>query len=58
MIINIKIKDIINKGKWEKFCDMFGIQLYAVNEGLLNGEEEFAMTKEQAIELGLIKGDK
>ena len=58
MIVSIKLKDIVNTDKWDKFCKMFSISKYAVSQGLLDGEEEFTMTKEQAVKLGLIKGSK
>ena len=55
MTVNIKVKEIMDKGKWLELCDMFGINEWAVNEGLIDSEEEFVMTTEQAKELGLLK---
>ena len=55
MKIIITAGEAIDMGIWEKLCDMKGISIYTINEGVMGGNEEIVLTKEQAIELGIIE---
>ena len=40
---------------WEQACELLGINVYAIAEGLMSEDEEFTLTEEQAKELYIIK---
>ena len=47
-------EEILDTGNWEEFCEDFGINPWAMNEGLMNSDEEFSFTEEEAKKYGLI----
>ena len=59
MVMNMKITirpyDLMDRGVWDKYCELTGTNVWAVNEGLIRAEEELALTEKQAKELGIIK---
>ena len=55
MRIAIKASDLIKLGLWDEFCDLRGINIWAVNEGLMGSDEELTLSEDEAKELGLIK---
>lgn len=50
----ITARELMNRGKWDAVCDMFGINPWAVNEGLMESSEEFKLDESQARKLGLL----
>jgi len=54
MKIIITPSELMDKGLWEKYCDLTNTNIWAVNEGLMNGAEELTLTYEKANELGLL----
>ena len=40
---------------WDKLCEMREMNVWAINEGLVDSNEEFKLTLEEALELGVIK---
>ena len=53
MKIIITAEEAINRGVWEKLCDMKGINVWAVNEDLMDNDQEITLTEEEARILGL-----
>ncbi len=54
MRIIVTAKELVDKGIWDKSCDITGYNPYSLREGMdLGTEIEF--TEEQAIRLDLIK---
>ncbi len=54
MIIRVTAREMLDKHDWEKFCDMVGLNVWAINEGM-DDTETFDLTEEQAIKLNIIK---
>lgn len=50
----VTAREIMERGKWVEFCEQNGINEYSVNEGLLDAEDEFTLTQEEAERLGLV----
>ena len=55
MKIVITANEAIDMGIFEEVCDMKGISVWVVNEGMMESDEEIVFTKDQAIELGIIE---
>lgn len=47
-------EELIDMELWEDVCEMFGFNVWAVNEGLMDSDYEIEFSKEQAKELGII----
>lgn len=54
MKVILTVTEIMDRGLWIEFCEMKGINEWSVNEGRLDGEEEFVFSKEEAQKLGLL----
>ena len=58
MRILITASDLIDRGLWDEVCEARGINVWAVNEGLMDADEEFIFTQKEATSLGLLpRGD-
>ena len=55
MKIIVTASELMEMQKWLEFCDLRGINSWGVNEGLFSSSQEFELTKEEAIELKIIK---
>lgn len=55
MKIIVTARMILERGCWDEFCDEFGINPWALNEGLMESSEEFTLTEEQARKYGFLK---
>ena len=56
MKITVTAREVLDSrlvGAWDKFCDMTGLNYYALNDGI-DSKAEFEITLEQARQLGLI----
>ena len=53
MKIKITAREIIDQYRWPEFCDLKGINMYAINEGLMEDTDEFELTAEEAKKIGL-----
>lgn len=53
MKIVITVDEAIDLGIWESFCKMRGISEWALNEGLMNLNEEITLSKQEAVDLGI-----
>jgi len=52
--VTITGREALDKGIWTQLCDLLGINEWAINEGLLDREEEIILTEDQARLLGLL----
>jgi hypothetical protein len=41
------------RGVWDKLCEMFGLNPWAMNEGLMESSHEFKLDEQQVRQLGL-----
>ncbi len=55
MKIKVTAAEILQSGSWLDFCNERGINEWAINEGLMDREQEFELTVEKAVSYGLIK---
>ena len=57
MTITTTLSEVLEKcSNWDDFCDKKGFSVWAVNEG--GGHIEVSLTKEEAIEFGLIQKER
>jgi len=54
--IIITAREALDKGIWDALCDLKGIKVWAINEGMMDDTEEITLTEEEAETLGLIQG--
>ena len=54
MEVTITANDLIDKGIWEEACELLSINVWAVNEGLMDSDHKLSFTQEQADKLGLL----
>lgn len=54
MEITITVRELFNKGIWEKYCSLTGVNEWAVKEGLLDKSEKVVVSENLAKKLGLI----
>ena len=57
MKITITAREALDKGIWDKLCDLKGINVWAINKGLMDSTDEITLTLLEAEELGLIDKD-
>lgn len=53
MKVILTADEIVDSGQWETFCEKRGINLWAINEGLMSGNEEFTFTVDELRDLGI-----
>lgn len=51
----LEVREIMDRGLWDRVCDLRGINPWAVNEGLMDAGEELTFTDEEAHRLGLVE---
>jgi hypothetical protein len=54
MKVVVSAREILDDYNWEKFCDITGLDVWAVSEGMYD-TETFDLTLEQAQVLGIIE---
>ncbi len=54
MEIIITAKELIDKGIWDEACELLGINIGAVNAGLMSSDYRLSFTQEQANKIGLL----
>lgn len=48
MEIIVTLREILDSGYWDEFCDEKGWNPYCINEGVADASEEVRLTEEQA----------
>ena len=54
MEIIITVDELMDKGIWDEFCEGRGISVWAVNEGQMDYNQEFILTKEEVKKFGFL----
>ena len=52
--MKITANEAITLGIWDELCTLKGINVWAVNEGLMDGNTEIKLTLEEAQEVGIL----
>ena len=55
MKVKVTAQELLNKGVWQNYCDAHGINEWAINEGLMDSEEEVTLSEQEAKKYGFIK---
>ena len=50
----LSASELMDRGLWLEFCELRGINEWAVNEGMMDSDEEFVFSEDEAATLGLI----
>lgn len=53
-MIRVDVRTLFDLNLWESACNTLGINVYAVNEGQLDKNDELTFTLTQAQDIGLI----
>jgi hypothetical protein len=57
--VTVTAGEILDKGDWDVFCDLKGLNPWCINEGLMESSEKFTLTLEEARQVRLpIKTDR
>jgi hypothetical protein len=54
MKIIITAGEAIDIGIWEELCNIKGMWVFALNEGVIDNDHEVILTEEEASKLGII----
>lgn len=54
MKITITFGEILDRGRWDEFCELRGLNPWCLNEGRATRDEEATLTYEEAEKLGLL----
>lgn len=54
MKVILTASEVMQRGNWEKFCELFGLDLWCLNEGKCYSDQEFTLTEQQAREFGIL----
>ena len=54
MKIIVTAEELIDRGDWDSFCEEKGINPWSVNEGLMDSDEEFVLSVQDARRYGLL----
>ena len=57
MKIILTAGEAINKGIWDKICELKGYNPWCVNEGLMDSDDEIKLTSKEAKKIGLISNE-
>lgn len=57
MMITVTFREMLDKGIWEEFCELKGINEWCMNEGLAESDTTETLTEEEATKLGLTIGE-
>lgn len=55
VIVKVRIKEIFDRGLWNRYCEHTGTNEWAVNEGLIDSSEIVELSETEAVNIGLIK---
>ncbi len=54
MKVLITGRELLDRGIWDRACDLLGLNVWAINEGQMSSAEELTLTEGQAQELGIL----
>ncbi len=55
MNIIVTAEELIDRGLWDQFCEDRGLNVWSVNEGLMDEDHEFTLPYKEAQKYGLVK---
>lgn len=55
--MRITVEELLELEKWEEYCDLHGLNVWAVKEGQIDHDEDLGITIEEARKIGIIKED-
>ena len=47
-------RELMDRGKWDKACEVLGYNPWCVNEGQMDSDKEIVMTIETMTEIGIV----
>jgi len=53
MKIQLTAREMLFSDCWDNFCQIYGIDPYAINDGLLDPDTTFSFTLEEANQIGI-----
>ena len=56
MRITITLGELMDKYDWENVCDVLGLKVWCINEGLAAGDDEITISEEDAKKIGILSG--
>lgn len=54
MKIVVTAREVLDNGAWEQLCQDRGINVWAINEGCMDSDEQFSLTEEEAKKYGFL----
>lgn len=54
MRITVTARELLDKGIWDEVCELKGLNIWAINEGLMDSSEEISFNEVEAKKLGLV----
>lgn len=54
MQVIVTVRELFDRDVWSEACEIVGISVYAVNEGLMSSNDTITLTHEQAWRLKLV----
>ncbi len=52
--MKITPSELLELGKWDRYCKLKGMNVWAINEGLVDSKELLPLTLEEAEQLSII----
>lgn len=52
MNISISLRELLDRGLWDKFCELKGWSIYCLNEGLANSDEVVTLSIDEYKSIG------
>lgn len=53
MKIIVTLREILDKGDWDKYCELSGINPWCINEGFATSDEEVELAEDIAKQIGM-----
>lgn len=54
MRVILTAREIMDRGIWDEFCQLRGINPYGMKEGLMDSSDEFSFTEDEAVNLRIL----
>lgn len=57
MKVLVTADELMDKGRWDEYCEDHGINIWAVKEGLMSSDDTFSLTEDEAKKYGFVQKD-
>jgi hypothetical protein len=54
MRLLLTVRELMDTGRWQQYCEVTGCNSYAVAEGLANDSDDIVLTEDEARDIGLV----